>query len=175
MRAVDAPALLAGLVCDETCAPVLQRLSVGLEDGAALGGALAEALEDPSLEIAYWISHLEGYVDCDGRHVELPGDTDSGRAVTSVQLGERRIVALVHGPSLLGDTARLDAVAAFAAVALERERSRQAARQRVAHATALLNATPDLLIRMSRDGTYLHVVGELRLLVDDRESLVGSR
>ena len=37
-----------------------------------LRDALAEALGDPSLSLAYWVPEQERYVDAEGRPVELP-------------------------------------------------------------------------------------------------------
>ena len=37
-----------------------------------LRAALAGALNDPSLELAYWIPQTESHVDAEGRRVELP-------------------------------------------------------------------------------------------------------
>ena len=48
--------------------------------GQQLRDALARALNDPSLDLAYWLGDEEGYVDARGRPVELPaGGSISGR------------------------------------------------------------------------------------------------
>ena len=44
----------------------------------ALRDALARALRDPTLELAYWVPEYEAYVGIDGEPVELPAE-DSGR------------------------------------------------------------------------------------------------
>jgi signal transduction histidine kinase len=82
---------------------------------------LARALGDPSLELAYWLPDSEQYVDSEGRKVYVwPPAAD--RAVTEVDLGGRRIAAIVHDPALLDDPDQVDAAGAAAALALENER-----------------------------------------------------
>lgn len=92
--------------------------------------ALAVALGDPSLELAYWLPESEQYVDAQGRQVDLPGSA-SGRAVHEVALVDDHVAAIVHDPSLLDDPDLVEAVSAAAALALERERLEAELRARV--------------------------------------------
>jgi signal transduction histidine kinase len=85
-----------------------------------LRSALAEALGDPTLEIAYWIPESGRYVDGTGR--ELAGEAGEGRTTTPVELEGRRVGALVHDARLLDQPELVRAVADAAALALERER-----------------------------------------------------
>jgi signal transduction histidine kinase len=85
-----------------------------------LRDALARALRDPSLELAYWIPESESYVGIDGRPVDL--HTDEERAVTLLERGGRRVAALVHDPALGEHQELLDAVSSAAGLALENER-----------------------------------------------------
>src|SRR5262249_57061217 len=62
--------------------------------------ALARALGDPSLEVAYWIPDLETYVGLDGQVVDVGAAPD--RAVTVLEHGSRRVAALIHDPALGG-------------------------------------------------------------------------
>lgn len=86
-----------------------------------LRDALARALHDPSLTLAYWLPEQWRYVDVDGNPVELPAEGDS-RVVTVVEREGRRVAALVHDASLRDDPALVDAVCAAAGLALENER-----------------------------------------------------
>jgi signal transduction histidine kinase len=97
---------------------------------AAIGGssppdrlrdALARALNDPSLELAYWIPETATYVDEAGRQVDLPRPAGN-RAVSEVRHEGRLIAALIHDPLLLDEPELIDAVGAAAALALEKER-----------------------------------------------------
>jgi signal transduction histidine kinase len=99
---------------------LVRRLGTSLERGE-LRAALAEALGDPSVELAYWLPDSGQYVDAEGRPIELPG-AESGRAVTDVDRDGRRIAAIVHDPTLLEDPERVREAGAAAALALENER-----------------------------------------------------
>jgi signal transduction histidine kinase len=81
--------------------------------------ALARALGDPTLELAYWLPELERYVDAAGREVELPRE---GRAVTEIEQDGRRIAAILHDEALLDQPELVRAAGAAAALALENER-----------------------------------------------------
>jgi signal transduction histidine kinase len=88
---------------------------------AELRDALARALNDPSLDLAYWLGDDEGYVDARGRPVELPG-AESTRAVSDVRLNGHRVATLIHDPLLLDDPELIEAVGAAAGLSLEKER-----------------------------------------------------
>src|SRR5215207_4465113 len=96
----------------------------------ALRGALARALRDPSLDVAYWLADGERYVDADGRPVSLPDGRDH-RAVTEVQREGRRIAALVHDPALAEEPELVASAGAAAALALENERLQAELRARL--------------------------------------------
>jgi signal transduction histidine kinase len=98
----------------------VRRLGASLERGE-LRAALAEALGDPSVELAYWLPDSRQYVDAEGRPVELPAG-ETGRSVTEVDRDGRRIAAIVHDPTLLDDPERVREAGAAAALALENER-----------------------------------------------------
>jgi signal transduction histidine kinase len=83
--------------------------------------ALARALGDPSLELAYWLPRDERFVDAAGHAVELP-EPESGRAVTRVERDGRYVAALVHDPILDEQHGHVEAVASAASLALENER-----------------------------------------------------
>jgi signal transduction histidine kinase len=86
-----------------------------------LRDALAYALHDPSLSLAYWIPERRRYVDVAGRPVELPAEGDS-QVVTVVEREGRRVAALVHDAALRDEPELVEAVRAAAGLALENER-----------------------------------------------------
>jgi signal transduction histidine kinase len=86
-----------------------------------LRDALARAIDDPSLELAYWLPDDKRFVDADGHPVELPGP-DSGRVVTPVQREGDYVAALVHDPVVEEQQGHVDAVCSAASLALENER-----------------------------------------------------
>ena len=86
---------------------------------AQMRDALARALEDPSLELAFRLQDGR-YVDPQGRPFELP-DAPS-RAVTPLEQADRRLGALVHDPVLGDDRPLIEAAVAAAGLALENAR-----------------------------------------------------
>jgi signal transduction histidine kinase len=88
---------------------------------AALEDALARALRDPSLTLAYWLPEFESWADVDGRAVELP-EAGGRRATTLVERGGEPVAALVHDASLNDESELLEAVSAGAAIALDQAR-----------------------------------------------------
>jgi signal transduction histidine kinase len=87
---------------------------------ADLRDAIARALGDPSLRLAYWLGEQGKFADLDGRPVELP--SDPARATRIVDARGEPVAVLLHDPSLHGERGRLDAVGAAAGLALERGR-----------------------------------------------------
>jgi signal transduction histidine kinase len=87
---------------------------------ADLRDALARALGDPSLTLAYWLPEFQSYVDHHGRRTEL--GSEPGRTTTLIERGGARIAALGHDAALDDEPARLDAVTAAAGIALENAR-----------------------------------------------------
>jgi signal transduction histidine kinase len=97
--------------------------------------ALARALRDPSLRIAYWLPGAERYVVGEGTPVDLPED-NSEKSVTVVRRDERTIAALVHDPALREEEQLVESVCAAAALALENERLQAELRAHLEELTA---------------------------------------
>jgi signal transduction histidine kinase len=91
-----------------------------------LRNALAEALGDPSLALAYWLPDSESFVDAGGRALTLP---EGGW--TEVELHGRRIAAIVHDPTLADEPQLVRAAGAAAALALENQRLSAELRARI--------------------------------------------
>ena len=87
----------------------------------ALRGALARALRDESLTLAYWLPEFESWADLQGRPMVLPGP-DSGVATTVIDRDGVPVAALLHHPSVADEPELLDAVSAAAGIALENGR-----------------------------------------------------
>ncbi len=106
----------------------LARLVVELGESAPAGGlrdALARALADPELEIAYPVG--EGrYVDARGRTVDVASAED--RAATPLLRDGRPVAILVHRAGLLDNPELLEEVASAARLALDNERLQAEAR-----------------------------------------------
>jgi len=85
---------------------------------ADLRDAIARALRDPSLELAYWLPDYNAYADLAGREVSLP-EPDGRRATTLIERDGAQVAALLHDPALKDEPELLDAVTAAAGIALE--------------------------------------------------------
>jgi signal transduction histidine kinase len=87
-----------------------------------LRNALAEALEDPSLQVVYRLRADGGsWVDETGWPAKPP-ERGHGCDVTEVRDGDRLIAAIVHDASLSQDRALVRAAASYGLAALENER-----------------------------------------------------
>ncbi len=117
-------AFLLGLLHSRLARSAAGELLVELRDDpepADLRDALARALRDPSLTLAYWLPEFEAWVDRDGHQVRLP-TAESGRATTPIDRDGGHVAVLVHDPSLEDEPELLAAVSAGAAIALEHGR-----------------------------------------------------
>jgi signal transduction histidine kinase len=85
-----------------------------------LRDALAHALRDPSLTLAYWLPDFQTYVDLNGRPVRLPADGE--RRATPIDRNGEHVAALVHDPALDDERELLEAVGAAAGMSLENAR-----------------------------------------------------
>jgi signal transduction histidine kinase len=86
-----------------------------------LRDALARALGDPSLTLAYWLPQFQSWSDFEGRSLVLP-DEESGRAKTMIDRDGEHVAALIHDPALSGEPELLEAVSAAAGIAIENGR-----------------------------------------------------
>ena len=117
-------AFLAGLLRSRLARSGVGELVVELGErtrGGQLRSAVARALGDPTVDIAYWSAATDGYLDGEGRPVGAPVD-DNTRAVTVIERAGERVGALVHDAALRDDAALLGAVCAAAGLAMENER-----------------------------------------------------
>src|SRR5581483_8839927 len=149
-------AVLAALVQRRLARGAVAGLVVELEGVSAvdLRGALARALGDPSLQLAYWVPAAGRYVDSDGRPVELP-QRASRRTATVVEREREPIAALIHDPALGENEELVHSVCAAAALTLENARLQAELRARLAELQAsrarLVAATESERRRIERD------------------------
>ena len=105
-------------------------VEIGATRGAPLQAALAKALRDPTVTLAYWLPEFASYVDSSGQPVELPEDSNARLTATVAQDGER-VAAIGFDASLAEEPKLLDAVIAAAGFALRNERLSAQLRARV--------------------------------------------
>jgi len=135
---------------------------------ASLRDALAIALHDRSLAIAYWMpaggpggsagpagagGERDGaggrYVDAAGQPVALP-EPGSGRSFTEVEREGRRVAAIVHDASLDEEPELVRAAGAAAALALENERLDAELRVQIAEVRASRKRLLEVVTRERR-------------------------
>jgi DNA-binding CsgD family transcriptional regulator len=150
LRARLAHSAVADLVADLGTAPSASELAAGL----------VRAVGDPSLTLVIWSDVEVRYIGLEGRPVELPAE-GSERAVTLLEQDGRHVGALIHDPALLADPSLMDAAAAVARLALERERLSSELRVQLAEVEASR-------VRIVDAGTAVRSVG-FRDTTQDRE------
>ena len=147
-------AVLAALLQRRLARGAVAGLVVELEGVRAvdLREALARALGDPSLELAYWMPAGARYVDAGGQPVALP---ESERTATMVEREGEPIAALIHDPALAENDELVRSVCAAAALTLENARLQAELRARLAELQAsrarLVEATDTERRRIERD------------------------
>jgi signal transduction histidine kinase len=103
--------------------------------------ALAEAFDDPSLTIVYWLGNGDGHWgDADGHRLDPP-TVATGRAVTKVIDGDRLVAAIVHDPALQDQHAFVDTATSYAVMTFDHHRL-------AAEASSLLRAVRDSRARI---------------------------
>jgi PAS domain S-box-containing protein len=132
---------------------------------------LRSVLGDPTLVFLTWNEEAGSYVDAGGKRCRI--EPQPGRAVTRIGYEDLKLGALVHDTALLHQQALLDEVVSAARIAMMKDRGRRQLRRSQARSRALLDAIPDLMFRMARDGTYLEAEGRRESLIRPREELIG--
>lgn len=116
-------ALLWGLLRARLARVHVGELVVHLEQSTPgeLRDELALALEDPTLEVAFWLPERRAFVDVNGRPYVVPEDGPT-RAVTRLEQDGEPLAALIHDPTLREEPKLVEAVAAAARLALRNAR-----------------------------------------------------
>jgi len=116
-------ALVAGMLRARLARANVGELVLELERTPPEGvrGALARALDDPALEVGFWLPERLEYVDGHGRPLVLPGEDDD-RAVTHLDHDGEPVAVIVHDASLVDEPELLLASGAAARLALENSR-----------------------------------------------------
>lgn len=149
-------ALLAGLLRARLAQATVADLARQLEHTPPneFGGALARALHDPSLQVAFWLPEREEYVDADGLPVTLPAE-DRRHAVTTLDQDGAPVAAIIHDPALLDEPDLVESALAAARLALENARLHAEVRARLAEVhesrRRILEAADAERVRIERD------------------------
>jgi len=129
-------AFLTGLLRSRLARGGLVELLRGMRalHPAEMRSALARALGDPALVIAYPVGGGSGYVDAEDQPVILPVDGD--RSVAPVKRDGDLVAALIYDSSLDDDPELVEAVGVAAAIALENQQLQADAESRLAEVRA---------------------------------------
>jgi signal transduction histidine kinase len=126
---------------------------------------LADAFDDPDLQIASWSNTRHRWIDAAGHPLNEPG-IDTGRHLTEVRGGPPPAIAIVHDEALAGDSAFVESAATAASVAFASDRvaARTAGliRELRASRARIVAAADSERRRIERDlhdGAQQHLVG----------------
>jgi len=169
LHAAIPAAFLAGILSARLSRGAIADLAIELGRGVPLGGlrgTLAQTLRDPTLVLAFPAPVGDGYVDGDGRPVEVPVASDPGRGVARLEREGELLAVLVFDPAVeIEDPGRVQAVASVARMALENERLAAQVRAQLeevrASRTRIVDAADAERRRIERD---LHDGAQQRLV-----------
>jgi PAS domain S-box-containing protein len=149
-------AFLAGVLRSRLARAGVGDLLLELARGTPIREAIAGALRDPTLEIAYWQPDEGRYLAADGRPLPQNG---TPRHVTLVEHAGRPTAALVHDPLLADERELVESVAAAAALWLDNERLQAKLRAQYDFLETIVNAAPSLLLSVDREGRIANLNG----------------
>jgi PAS domain S-box-containing protein len=166
---VSTPALVlaffAGLLRWRLAAFSTWRQLSGGGEAVQIRDVLADAIRDPSLEIAYWGGSDRRWIDDDGRPFALPA-ADSVRAVTEVSSpGGDPTAILVHEDTAAADSALREVLQGITVMALSNRRleaqARASLRELTESRSRIIAAIDRDRLRIERD---LHDGAQQRLI-----------
>jgi signal transduction histidine kinase len=154
---VVAAGLTADLLWGRWTQALVTAVVIDLGEPLAAGtlrARLARTLGDPTLNIGYWVSDRNGYVDEDGRPLTLPTD-EQARAVRLIDDAGSPLVALIHDPAVLNTPDLVSDVAAATRLAVANARLQAEIRARLAQVDAsrrrLVEAADEQRRQLERD------------------------
>ena len=155
-------AFLFGILRLRLARSAVAEVVMAIESGTPLRDALAAAMGDPSLAVAYRLDPARGLVGGDGwvdpEGLALAEPTPApGRAVRFIERGGERIAAIVYDALLTAEPELVDAIAAGARLALANERLRAELRSEIRLTGALADTAPALLVNVDTEGRLLKV------------------
>jgi signal transduction histidine kinase len=113
-------------------------------------------LDDPTAELLFWCGNpVWAYTAVDGRRRELE-EARPGRNVTPIERDGQRLAAIVHDAAC-DDGGRVGEVAATVGLEVERDNSLFELERSERRNRALLDAIPDKMFRIRRDGVILDI------------------
>jgi PAS domain S-box-containing protein len=126
-----------------------------LQAGIPLREALADALGDPTLEIAFRVAGTSRWVDSDGRAVPEP-EPATGRAQTTIEHTGLPIAVLDYDARLAAERELVDDVSSAASLSIQNERLHAELRAQYAELETVTDTAPSLLVNVGVDGRILN-------------------
>jgi PAS domain S-box-containing protein len=130
-------------------------LMLALQDGTPLREALADALGDPTLLIAYRVPGTSRWVDAEGQGVPEPVPSP-GRAQRAIEHAGLPVAVLDYDVHLADERELVDGVTAAASLLLQNERLYAGARAQYAFLETITDTAPSLLVNVGIDGRILN-------------------
>jgi signal transduction histidine kinase len=131
-------------------------MSLAARPARELQAEIRRLLGDPTAELLIWCgSPVRMYTDVDGERRELE-DEEAARHVLPIERDGQKLAAIVHEPAVQ-DRKLLEHVATTVGLEVERDRSLFELERSERRSRALLNAMPDKIFRIHRDGTILDI------------------
>jgi signal transduction histidine kinase/PAS domain-containing protein len=149
--------LIRGRMSSAAVGELLAELHEGAE-APDLQDSLRRTLGDPGLEVGY-LREEGRYVDAHGRELVMP-EPRGTRVATPILHHQETVGVIVHDRALALRWGLLEAVGAAAGFALANERALEAVRRMENRNRVLMDAIPDMILRLGRDGTYLDAHSE---------------
>jgi signal transduction histidine kinase len=141
---------------------------------AELQARVRRLLQDPNADFLMWCGRpVWAYTDVAGRRRE-PENIEPGRAVTPIERDGRPLAAIVHDAALLQEAELVAQVAAEVALEVERDRFLFELEATERRSRALLDAMPDKMFRVSRDGIILDIQENEALSTTPTQVKVGK-
>jgi PAS domain S-box-containing protein len=157
-------AFVAGLIRWRFAAFSTGRRLASPSEAVRIRDLLADAIDDPSLEVGYWGGREWRWIDESGRPFALPPE-GSVRAVTEVSSNGRRIAILVHEDEHSAEAALREVVTGVTLMALANQRleaeARASLRELSESRSRILTAIDRDRLRIERD---LHDGAQQRLI-----------
>jgi signal transduction histidine kinase len=147
--------LLQGLMRRRLAHAAVSRLVVDLgRSPEGVEAALARAVGDPTLTVAFWLPARRHYVDDRGQLFE-PDDVGPDRMLTPVERDGSKLALLLHDPTLDEEPGLVEAAAAAAGLALENARLQAEVRAQLLEVeqsrARIVQAADDERRRLERD------------------------
>ena len=167
-------AFLAGILRSRLARAGVADLVIALGDGTPLRDALADALGDPSLDLVYWSAQRQAWVDDEGLTLGEPL-AKGAHAATFIEIAGKRVAALIHDRSLADQRELVDAAAATASIAFEKERLQAEVRAQYRFLETIINTAPSLLSVVDTEGRIRNFnrAVEVASGLDDRTQIEG--